>query len=160
MPARGLTLSRRLRRPSPPAILLLSGPVLGAIALRPIPKQALTHVPLRDLALEAQYAEILEALTRYRQEEEQEAAAQDGQSKCRQCGTIAPEERVRCPCGNFLHAHRIFTCPDCSKVVPRQARDCVQCGAAFWSPVNPPEQALTDDMVHDYIEGLERSDFS
>lgn len=141
-------------------ILLLAGPVLGAASPRPIPKQALTHVPLRDLALEAQYAEIREALTRYREEEEPAAAPPDGQTRCRQCGTVAPEERVRCPCGNFLHAHRVFTCPDCTKVVPKEARDCGQCGAAFWSPVNLPEHALTDGMVHDYIESLERSDFS
>ncbi len=115
--------------------------------------EQLTQVPLRDLALEAQYAEIREALAKYSPAKEPEAA--EGENQCRKCGVVAPEARALCECGEFLHASQIFTCPSCTRVVPRESRDCDGCGASFWSPVNPPETALTDEMVGAYLQGLE-----
>lgn len=158
MPTRGLTLSGRapLHAARPSTLLLCT--VAGLLTPRQIPKETLTRIPLRDLALEAQYAEISEALSRYREPEATDPA--EGELKCRACGRLTPEETPRCECGNFLHAHRIFTCPGCSKVVAREARDCMACGAAFWSPVNPPEQALTEAMVSEYLERNEREEFA
>ena len=158
MPTRGLTLSGRAPKGAGPRALVAQVAVASLLTPRQVAKDSLARVPLRDLALEAQYAEIREALTRYREPQARDAA--DGELKCKRCGAITPEETARCACGNFLHAHRIFTCPGCAKVVPRDARDCGACGAAFWSPVNPPERALTEDMVSEYLERTEREEFA
>lgn len=153
---RGLTISQ------PPDI----GPWQGArfsaflslavAAPRNVRKDSLTHVPLRDLALEQQYDEIRKDLERYR--EPITASPQDGETQCNRCGAIQPDEIPRCDCGTFLHFHRVFTCPGCSNLVPRDARDCGRCGSAFWSPVNPPQSEVTDSMVQEYLNGLERLD--
>ncbi len=115
--------------------------------------EQLTQVPLKDLALDAQYAEIREALAKYSAEEGVQAA--DGENQCGRCGQVFPEERALCQCGAFLHASKVFTCPSCTRVVGRESRDCGGCGASFWSPVNPPESALTEEMVGTYLRGLE-----
>lgn len=155
---RGITLSGRSRRAQRPTILLTSLSASGIITPRTLPKERLAHVPLRDLALEQQYAEVKEALARYR--EPDNPVPQEGEVRCRSCGKVSGEDTTHCECGTFLHLHRVFTCPSCSKVVDREARDCGRCGAAFWSPVNPPASAVTDGMVAEYLEGYERANFS
>lgn len=129
------------------------GTVLGAVAPRNVKMEQLTHVPLRDLALESQYAEIRQALVKYSAAKETEAG--QGANACRKCGTVSPDEHAVCLCGAFLHGGRVFTCPNCTRVVARESQDCDGCGASFWSPVNPPETALTEEMVGAYLRGLE-----
>lgn len=156
MQARRLTLSARALAPHPSMILL--GPALGAITPRSIPKQSLARVPLRDLELEAQYAEVREALARYREPEG--PAVPDGATKCHDCGTLSPEDIPRCSCGAFLHLHLLFTCPSCSRVVARDARDCNGCGSSFWSAINPPSHTVTDAMVREYMDTFSKSGLS
>lgn len=153
MRARRLTLSARARRF--PILTALSIPDALIVTPRAIPKGELSRVPLRDLALEAQYAEVREALARYREPEP--STPPEGASKCTRCGTLAPEELPTCSCGAFLHRHRLFTCPSCTRVVAREARDCDRCGASFWSAVNPPDHAVTDSMVAEYMAGFSKS---
>jgi len=155
MQTRGLTLRGAiLAEPaSPGAALVLS--TLVAAPPRGPSKERLTRVPLRDLELEAQYTEIREALRRYSDEAPPEP--QSGEVKCGKCGSICSEEVPSCPCGNFLHFHQIFTCPDCSRLLERDARDCNGCGSRFWSPVNPPFGEITQQMVSDYLEQFERN---
>jgi hypothetical protein len=148
MRARRLTLSAR-------ALPLIAAAV---ITPRAISKNDLARVSLRDLALEAQYAEVREALARYREPED--AGAPDGAVKCRSCGTLAPDEAPRCSCGAFLHLHLLYTCPSCTRVVARDARDCERCGASFWSAVNPPDHAVTDAMVREYLDAFGKSGLS
>jgi hypothetical protein len=155
MPTRGLTL-----RGAPRASASASGslPLLTLVSIstpRGPSKEDLARVPLRDLALEAQYAEIREALGRYK--DEAPAEPQGGEVKCGRCGTICAEDAPVCGCGNFLHFHRIFTCPDCATQVEREARDCNRCGSRFWSPVNPPFGEITDRMVSEYLERVQES---
>ncbi len=156
MQARSIAFSGRAR--SPAAALLLLGPIAGIAAPRAIPKDELSRVPLRDLALDAQYAEVRAALERYR--EPVDKAGAEGEARCRSCGEAAPEDHPRCSCGAFLHAHLVFTCPSCAKVVARDSRDCLRCGAAFWSPVNPPEHAVTESMVAEYLDGYSKMEIS
>ena len=156
MQARRITLSARARRPSAAVVLL--APAVGVVAPRTIPKRELAHVPLRDLELEAQYAEVLEALARYREPES--ATPPEGATKCHKCGTLSPEDLPRCSCGAFLHLHLLFTCPSCSRVVQRDARDCNGCGASFWSAINPPSHAVTDAMVREYMDAFSKSGLS
>jgi hypothetical protein len=139
-------------------ILLILLPAWTIVTPRAVAKERLTRVPLKDLALEAQYAEVKEALARYR--EPDSPTPQEGEVRCRSCGKVSGEDTTHCPCGTFLHHHRVFTCPSCAKVVDREARDCGRCGAAFWSPVNPPASAVTDAMVAEYMVGLEGAGFS
>jgi hypothetical protein len=156
MHARRLTLSGRARVPS--AGLLLAVPAMAIVAPRTIPKGDLSRVPLRDLALEAQYAEVREALARYKEPEP--AGVPDGALKCGSCGTLSPDDLPTCSCGTFLHRHLLFTCPSCTRVVARDARDCDRCGASFWSAVNPPDRAVTDSMVAEYVDSFSKSDVS
>jgi len=113
---------------------------------------------LRDLALEAQYTEIREALKRYA--DQAPAKPQSGEVQCGECGNICSEEEPLCLCGKFLHFHQIFTCPQCSSLLERDARDCLSCGSRFWSPVNPPSGEITERMVSDYLERFERTGMS
>lgn len=153
MHARRFTLSGRAR--PLPAGLLLGVATLAAVTPRSVSKGDLSRVPLRDLALEAQYAEVREALARYREPEP--TTPPDGALKCRACGTLMPEDLPTCSCGAFLHRHLLFTCPSCTRVVARDARDCERCGAAFWSAVNPPDHAVTDAMVAEYMDAFAKS---
>ena len=156
MQARRLTLSARART-SPPFLLLMA-PGLSIVTPRPIPKGDLSRVSLRDLELEAQYAEVREALARYREPESE--TPPEGASKCKSCGTVASEDLPRCECGAFLHLHLLFTCPSCTRVVARDARDCTRCGASFWSAINPPDHAVTDAMVAEYMDAFSKSGLS
>jgi len=149
---RGLTLNGRSPRRRAVPVFLILGPVSGALAPRNVRMEQLTQVPLRDLALEAQYAEIREALAKY--SAPKDAGAGEGESECAKCGKVSPEALALCECGAFLHAARVFTCPTCTGIVAREARDCEGCGASFWSPVNPPESALTNKIVGAYLAGL------
>ncbi len=150
---RGLTLNGRSPARRAHDVLLVLGPLSGALAPRNVKLERLTQVPLKDLELEAQYAEIRESLKRYSSEEDAEAA--EGENPCRSCGVVSPEERALCECGAFLHAAKVFTCPSCTRVVGRDSRDCQGCGASFWSPVNPPASGLTEEMVSTYLQGIE-----
>jgi hypothetical protein len=122
---------------------------------RAIPKGDLSRVPLRDLALEAQYAEVRAALARYREPEPD--TPPEGAVKCGNCGTMSPDEVPTCSCGAFLHLRMLFVCPSCTRVVAREARDCDGCGASFWSAVNPPEHAVTDAMVAAYMDAMQKA---
>ena len=150
---RGLTLT--CFAPASATPLWLGAAVLFAPRARGIPKQFLASVELRDLELEAQYAEIRRSLALYRDESPCEPG--QGQVRCPSCTTMCSDDDASCSCGQFLHGHHVFTCPDCSTVVPRDARDCGECGSAFWSPVNPPQASLTKDMVRQYLVQAERS---
>jgi ribosomal protein S14 len=156
MRARRLTLSGRAPHVLSAAFLLL--PAAAIVTPRAIPKNDLSRVPLRDLALEAQYAEVKEALQRYREPED--PTPPEGATRCGTCGTLSPEDLPRCPCGAFLHRHLLYTCPSCTRVVARDARDCNRCGTAFWSAVNPPDLAVTEDMVAEYMDAFSKSDLS
>ncbi len=148
MRVRGLTLSGQ--PPLAPARLLaVAGTALGP-RLRAVPKESLTSVQLRDLELEAQYEQIRIALARYA--DSTPPPLFDGQVNCPACSTVCAEEDPACGCGTFLHFHQIFTCPGCHTVVERDARDCMDCGASFWSPVNPPRSSVTGRMVDDYLD--------
>ena len=153
MHARRITLSGRARPRA--AALVLRAPSLFMIMPRTVSKGDLSRVPLRDLELEAQYAEVREALARYREPEP--PTAPDGALKCTRCGTLSPEDLPTCSCGAFLHRHLLFTCPSCTRVVARDARDCERCGATFWSAVNPPDPSVTDTMVADYMDAFAKS---
>lgn len=148
MHVRGLTLTGQT--PLPPAWLLLTaGASLGGRA-RPRAKESLASVELRDLALEAQYEEIRIALARYA--DPTPAPILDGQVSCPSCSTVCSDEDPTCGCGTFLHFQHVFTCPGCHTVVGREARDCMECGSSFWSPVNPERSAITDTMVAQYLD--------
>lgn len=124
--------------------------------VRAIRKESLTNVPLRDLELESQYEEIRSALARY--SDPTTPPLFDGQVSCPSCAAVVSELDPSCNCGAFLHFHQIFTCPGCHTVVGRDARDCTDCGASFWSPVNPPRSAITERMVADYLERMRVDD--
>jgi hypothetical protein len=153
---RGLTiLGTSDARPCEPGRVQLFFALAVAMP-RYVPKEMLTQVPLRDLQLDRQYEEIRRDLERYR--EPTFAVPQEGEHQCGGCGAIQLEETPRCDCGTFLHSHRVFTCPGCAEIVPKDARDCNRCGSSFWSPVNPPERELTETMVDKYLQQYERSD--